>query len=64
MYYLIDKVGTVFTSITNYLVPLFGLLLGYLFLNEKLTPMLIPAISFILLSLYLVSNGKVISHPK
>ena len=58
MYHLIDKVGTVFTATTNYLVPLFGIILGYIFLNESLNIILFPAVILIFLSLYLVSSGK------
>lgn len=58
MYYLIEKVGTVITATTNYLVPIFGIGLGYFFLHEKVSFLLLPAILCIFCSLYLVSKDK------
>ncbi|WOE30597.1 MULTISPECIES: DMT family transporter [unclassified Acinetobacter] len=58
MYYLIDQIGTVFTATTNYLVPLVGIFLGFIFLHERLSNMLVPAVSLILVGLYCVSTGK------
>lgn len=57
MYYLVSKVGTIYTSMTNYLVPIFGIGLGYLFFAEQPSIMLLPAISCIFISLYLVSKS-------
>ncbi|BBH23590.1 membrane protein [Paenibacillus baekrokdamisoli] len=36
---LINRTGAIFTSLNNYLVPLFGVILGTLFLNEHLSLM-------------------------
>lgn len=58
MYYLIDQVGTVFTATTNYLVPVVGVGFGYIFLHERLSDMLLPALVLILVGLYWVSTGK------
>ncbi|MCH7395476.1 DMT family transporter [Acinetobacter dispersus] len=52
MYYLIHQVGSVFTATTNYLVPIVGLLLGALFLNETITPLMLPALLFVLLGVF------------
>ncbi|NNP68452.1 DMT family transporter [Acinetobacter sp. Ac_5812] len=59
MYYLISQVGSVFTATTNYLVPIVGLLLGALFLNEKITILMLPALFFVLLGVFFISKSTV-----
>ncbi|BBI36466.1 DMT family transporter [Cohnella abietis] len=48
---LINRSGAVFASLNNYLVPLFGVVLGTLFLNEQLTSMDKISLLVILISL-------------
>lgn len=59
MYYLISQVGSVFAATTNYLVPIVGLLLGALFLNEKLTILMLPALFFVLLGVFFIRKSTV-----
>ncbi|CEH29725.1 Uncharacterized protein BN1090_A2_02164 [Aneurinibacillus migulanus] len=50
-YILINRTGATFTSLTNYLVPLFGVILGTVFLNEDLKWNDSTALLLILISL-------------
>lgn len=59
MYYLIHQVGSVFTATTNYLVPIVGLLLGALFLNETITLLMLPALLFVLLGVFFIRKSTV-----
>ncbi|MEZ2659876.1 DMT family transporter [Aneurinibacillus aneurinilyticus] len=50
-YILINRTGATFASLTNYLVPLFGVILGTVFLDEHLKWSDIAALLLILISL-------------
>ena len=53
---LIDSVGPTKTLSVTLLVPLFGVLWGFLFLNEKITGGVIAGLIIILSSIYLISE--------
>ena len=55
-YKLIGDVGSIIGSITIYLVPIFSILFGYIFLNEKTTYVQIIGIATIIFSAYMFSN--------
>ncbi|MGA6138010.1 DMT family transporter [Acinetobacter sp. TUM15071] len=59
MYYLIHQVGSVFTATTNYLVPIIGLLLGALFLDETITFFMLPALLLVLLGVFFIRKSTV-----
>ena len=55
--------GLVFQSQVAYLIPIFGIILGYIFLNELITPKVIVSLFAVVLGIYFVkksSNKKII----
>jgi len=55
---LIRISGPTFASLSNYIVPLFGVFLGVVFLNEQFTLSIGIALSFIVLGLFVVNIKK------
>ena len=55
-YKLIDDVGAIFGSITVYIIPIFSVLFGYIFLQEMTSLSQISGISEIILSAYLFTK--------
>tara|TARA_X000000368_G_scaffold252675_1_gene199748 strand:+ start:3479 stop:4267 length:789 start_codon:yes stop_codon:yes gene_type:complete len=55
-YKLIGDVGSIIGSITIYLVPIFSILFGYIFLNEETTFIQVAGIVTIIFSAYMFSN--------
>ena len=55
---LIKKKGAVFASQSNFLIPCFGILWSYIFLDEKINRNLLIALTIILIGLYLVHKGR------
>ena len=55
--------GLVFQAQVAYLIPIFGIILGYIFLNELITPKVLVAVAAIIIGIYLVkkSNSKKIT---
>ena len=55
--------GLVFQSQVAYLIPIFGIILGYIFLKEVITPKVILAVIAVIIGIYLVkkSNTKKIT---
>ena len=53
---LIEKENAVFASQSNYLIPCFGLLWSFIFLDERLTLNLFMGLILIVLGAYLVNN--------
>jgi len=52
--------GLVFQAQVAYLIPIFGIILGYIFLNELITPKVLVAVVAVIIGIYLVkkSNSK------
>ena len=53
--------GLVFQSQVAYLIPIFGIILGYIFLKELITPKVLVAVAAVIIGIYLVkksSNNK------
>jgi len=52
--------GLVFQAQVAYLIPIFGIILGYIFLNEIITPKILVAVVAIIIGIYFVkkSNSK------
>jgi len=57
-YKLIDDVGSIVGSITIYLVPIFSIFFGFIFLNEETTFIQIIGIGTIIFSAYMFSNKE------
>ncbi len=55
--------GLVFQAQVAYLIPIFGIILGYIFLNEIITPKVIVAVIAVVIGIYFVkkSNNKKIT---
>ena len=49
--------GLIFQSQVSYLIPIFGIILGYIFLNEIITPKIIVSLVAILVGLYFVKKA-------
>jgi len=49
--------GLIFQSQVSYLIPLFGIILGYVFLKEIITPKIIISLTAVLIGLYFVKKG-------
>ena len=57
-FYVLKKNGLVFQSQVAYLIPIFGLLFGYLFLDEIITYKIVLSLIAVLLGIYLVERSK------
>ena len=55
--------GLVFQAQVAYLIPIFGIILGYIFLKELITPKVLVAVAAVIIGIYLVkkSNNKKIT---
>jgi drug/metabolite transporter (DMT)-like permease len=49
--------GLIFQSQVSYLIPLFGMILGYIFLKEMVTPKIIVSLIAVLIGLYFVKKA-------
>ena len=49
--------GLIFQSQVSYLIPIFGIILGYVFLKEIITPKIIISLTAVLIGLYFVKKG-------
>ena len=59
-FYILKHNGLVFQAQVAYLIPIFGVILGYIFLRELITSKVIIALTAVILGIYLVrqSNKK------
>ena len=57
-FYLLKHNGLVFQSQVAYIIPIFGLIFGYLFLGEQITYKIIIALIAVMISTYLIERGK------
>ena len=55
--------GLVFQAQVAYLIPIFGIILGYIFLKELITPKVLVAVAAVIIGIYFVkkSNSKKIT---
>ena len=51
--------GLVFQSQVAYLIPIFGIILGYIFLKEVITPKVILAVIAVIIGIYLVKKSNI-----
>jgi len=49
--------GLIFQAQVAYLIPIFGIILGYIFLNEIITPKVIVAVAAVVLGIYFVRRS-------
>ena len=50
--------GLVFQAQVAYLIPIFGIILGFIFLNELITPKVIIAVFAVIIGIYLVKKSN------
>lgn len=58
LYFLINKIGGTFTAMANYLIPIMGLLWGYVILGERIPITTVPCVAAVLLGLRLVRGRR------
>ena len=59
---LIEKIGAVKTSTVAYFLPVFGILWGYLFLDEIITFNVIVGCATVLIGVFLATSKKITSY--
>ena len=60
-FYILKHNGLVFQAQVAYLIPIFGVILGFLILNEAITPKVIITLIAVIIGIYIVKKG---SKPK
>jgi len=55
---LIDKIGAVKTSTVAYFLPVFGIIWGSIFLDEKITSTIFLGCLIVLIGIYLSNSNK------
>ncbi|MEG3618408.1 EamA family transporter [Magnetovibrio sp. PR-2] len=55
--------GVTFLALNNYLIPLMGVLWGYLFLDEQITPEILMALALIFAGIAIAGTGKATHDP-
>ena len=64
-FYILKNNGLVFQAQVAYLIPIFGIILGYIFLKEEITPKVILSVVAVIIGIYLVKrSGKIMSSKK
>ena len=57
-FYILKHNGLVFQAQVAYLIPIFGVILGFLILNEAITPKIILSLIAVIIGIYLVKKGS------
>ena len=57
-FYILKHNGLVFQSQVAYLIPIFGVILGFLILNEPITPKVIISMIAVIIGIYIVKKGN------
>ncbi len=57
-FYILKNNGLVFQAQVAYLIPIFGVILGFLFLNEVITPKVIISLVTVIIGIYIVKHGR------
>ena len=57
-FYILKNNGLVFQAQVAYLIPIFGVILGYLFLNEVITSKVIISLIAVIIGIYVVKRGS------
>ncbi len=55
---ILKKNGLIFQSQVSYLIPIFGIILSYIFLKEMITSKILVSLSAVLIGLYFVKKAK------
>jgi len=62
-FYILKHNGLVFQAQVAYLIPIFGVILGFLFLNEAITSKVIISLIAVIIGIYIVKKGNKIKLP-
>ena len=54
---ILKKNGLIFQSQVSFLIPIFGIVLGYIFLNELITPKIMVSVVLVLIGIYLAKRS-------
>tara|TARA_Y100000590_G_scaffold382179_1_gene451938 strand:+ start:1615 stop:2502 length:888 start_codon:yes stop_codon:yes gene_type:complete len=57
-FYILKHNGLVFQAQVAYLIPIFGVILGFLILNEAITPKVIISLIAVIFGIYIVKKGS------
>ena len=57
-FYILKHNGLVFQSQVAYLIPIFGVILGFLILNEVITSKVIISLIAVIIGIYIVKKGS------
>ena len=57
-FYILKRNGLVFQSQVAYLIPIFGVILGFLILGELVTPKVIISLLAVIIGIYIVKKGN------
>ena len=57
-FYILKNNGLVFQAQVAYLIPIFGVILGFLFLKEAITPKVIISLFAVIFGIYIVKKGN------
>ena len=57
-FYILKHNGLVFQAQVAYLIPIFGVILGFLILNEAITPKVIITLITVIIGIYIVKKGS------
>jgi len=60
-FYILKHNGLVFQAQVAYLIPIFGVILGYLILNEAITSKVIISLFAVIIGIYIVKNSNPIN---
>jgi len=55
---ILKKNGLIFQSQVSFLIPIFGIILGYIFLKELITPKIIVSVVLVLIGIYLAKKSN------
>ena len=55
---ILKKNGLIFQSQVSFLIPIFGIILGYIFLKELITPKIIVSVILVLVGIYLAKKSN------
>ena len=57
-FYILKNNGLVFQAQVAYLIPIFGVILGFVFLKEEITSKVIVSLIAIVIGIYIVKKGN------
>jgi drug/metabolite transporter (DMT)-like permease len=57
-FYILKHNGLVFQAQVAYLIPIFGVILGFLFLDETITSKVIISLIIVIVGIYIVKKGS------